>query len=754
MSANSLRITGSIKLLQAAKGDTDGTPKPSTFQLVAYTGRPMRLNGFYYPMVVDCATLRFNKSKTAVIADHETAMRIGHTTSQAIVAAGATTQVNGKTIKGPLVYAEGVVSSTMGVARGFVDDARNGFPFECSIGADSEDLQLVLEDQTVEVNGRTHQGPIYVARNAVIYELSVTVNGADSNTSARVAASRRKRPMPFAQFLASLNLEQDKLSKKQLVALKAHWRTTIKASTGPDPAAPPAAETEEPAEDVDTDVDDTTAEPAAAPAAPAEGGEITAHRMRLADEERRVDRIRGISVELPRDEITYRGRKFTAQQFKEHAIRTNMSVETYELELRRASYSAPERVPAFHIADRSIDEQAMAASIMRAQNVPMRATNPRNGVVYGMETMFSEDILERSEQPQYRIGNSIQALFDLQIRAAGDYFAGSDRKSKDFFNQTVKSYHKIRAAGVSGLSVANVLENVMNKSALASFQAVEAVWSFICGRRPLNDFKAHSTYRLNWDGSFKKVGADGELKHISMSDEKQTVQADTYGAVVRIDYQTFKNDDLGMITAQANALGALAAFRIEESVFVLLLGNSGSFFSAGNKNLLTGGTSALSITSLDSARVLFRNQTINGKPLMVSPRLLVVGTGLETTAGHLYIEERLDATGNTDATVFVRNPHKGLYRPYVSPYVNNTDIKDQDGNTITGQSGTKWWLLGDPNSPFGAAVVIGFVDGREVPFFDEAETEFTMPQGMQFRSYLHWGVAFGTKQAGVQSNGA
>jgi hypothetical protein len=384
----------------------------------------------------------------------------------------------------------------------------------------------------------------------------------------------------------------------------------------------------------------------------------------------------------------------------------------------------------------------------------MRATNPRNGIEYGLETMYKPEILERSHQPQYAIGNSIQALFDLQIKAAGDYYSGNDRKSKEFFNQTVKSWHKIRAAGVSGLSIANVLENVMNKSALAAFQAVESVWSFICGRRPLNDFKPHSTYRLNWDGSFKKVGADGELKHISMTDEKQTVQADTYGAIVRIDYQTFKNDDLGMVTAQAQALGSLANFRIEESVFVLLLANTGNFFHSNNNNLLTGAGSALSLTSLDSARVLFRNQTINGKPLMVSPRILLVGTLLETTAEHLYMEERLAATGDTDALVFVRNPHKGLYRPYVSPYINNTDIKDQDGGTISGQSDTHWWLFGDPNSPFGSALVIGFVDGREVPFFDEAETEFTMPQGMQFRSYLHWGVAFGTAQAGVQSDGA
>src|SRR5690606_31955119 len=119
-------------------------------------------------------------------------------------------------------------------------------------------------------------------------------------------------------------------------------------------------------------------------------------------------------------------------------------------------------------------------------------------------------------------------------------------------------------------------------------------------------------------------------------------------------------------------------------------------------------------------RNLFRAQTKNGLPIGISPDRLLVGTTLETTANNLYTQDKLSATGDTDALVFTRNQHVGLYRPAVSPYLNNTSITDQDGGSISGQSATRWYLFGNPASPQGAAVYMGFIDGRDEPFFDEA----------------------------------
>src|SRR5690606_11222815 len=86
------------------------------------------------------------------------------------------------------IEAEGVVSSSMGVAKGFVEDARAGFPFQTSLGAIIEEAEFVERGQRATVNGRSEKGPLLIARKTMVREISVTVLGADSGTRVSVAA--------------------------------------------------------------------------------------------------------------------------------------------------------------------------------------------------------------------------------------------------------------------------------------------------------------------------------------------------------------------------------------------------------------------------------------------------------------------------------------------------------------------------------------------------------------------------------------
>lgn len=65
--------------------EEENNQKPVTFFLAANTGRiPMDLEGFFHPVIIDLKGIRFQKTKTPVIMDHNTALRIGHTTDQVI----------------------------------------------------------------------------------------------------------------------------------------------------------------------------------------------------------------------------------------------------------------------------------------------------------------------------------------------------------------------------------------------------------------------------------------------------------------------------------------------------------------------------------------------------------------------------------------------------------------------------------------------------------------------------------------------
>ena len=86
------------------------------------------------------------------------------------------------------LVAAGVVSRDTAAAREIVVSARNGFPWQASIGAAVEEFEFVKENQKVIVNGREFAGPVNVVRKATLGEISFVDLGADGQTSASVAA--------------------------------------------------------------------------------------------------------------------------------------------------------------------------------------------------------------------------------------------------------------------------------------------------------------------------------------------------------------------------------------------------------------------------------------------------------------------------------------------------------------------------------------------------------------------------------------
>jgi hypothetical protein len=746
---------------QAAK-DEKGLPK---VKLQCYSGGKMRPRGYYDHVVVDLKGARFDKRVTPIIMDHDTSKRLGHTTRQAATSKG--------------IEAEGLISSTTDDANKYVADSKNGFPFQVSIGASIRKGYFLAEGKTATINDQEWEGPLIVASKTVIRELSVTVLGADSDTSARIAAQARKgvnMDPTFEEFVASFDVDLAAMDDKT----KAKWQTKYDEHLGllhaaaenedEDEDEPEPAPRRKPARrkavrrtvkagrgrnrnDIEADEDD-------------EDDNLDRIRARRAEEDERCDAIGEIAAQYGE---TFKGKKvkggkdgdgkeMSFSEIKATAIREGWSRGDFELFCVRAERPIVGNGGQvnIHTKDRNVQGRALECSLLRYYGVPNKVKNPKSEREYGLECWYKPEELEMSHERQYNVGGSIQACLDLQIRAAGRYFPGVNRGDSEFVECAVSAWNDIKASGFSTLNITNVLENTMHKQMLASYEGVESIWRFIARRRPLDDFRPHNFYRLDFQGGFKKVAVDGQLKHISMTDSKKSVQADTYGCMITIDRKTMKNDDMGGVMERASGIGTLGGLRIEESVFVLLLSNPGSFFSAGNGNLLTGGASALSITSLETAKLTYRNQVVDGKPVSNSPRILIVGTTLEQTANDLWAEDKVAVGyGNTDTgLVFVRNPHKGLYRPYVSPYLNNTGITDQDGTALSGQSGTQWYLGGDPNAPQGSAIVIGFVDGRDTPYFDQAETDFNVPGGMQFRSYLDWGNAMQWPEMMVKSAGA
>ncbi|MCC6679475.1 MAG: HK97 family phage prohead protease [Phycisphaeraceae bacterium] len=140
-----------------------------------YTGTPMRIAGWRYPVVVDLAGMSIPSQKRPIRFSHDPGSGVGHTDSIRIDS-------------GTLV-ATGLISRDTPIAREVVVSSKNGFPWQASIGSSVDEYEFIKEGQTVSVNGQTFKGPLNVVRKATLGEISFVDLGADGQTSVRVAAA-------------------------------------------------------------------------------------------------------------------------------------------------------------------------------------------------------------------------------------------------------------------------------------------------------------------------------------------------------------------------------------------------------------------------------------------------------------------------------------------------------------------------------------------------------------------------------------
>ncbi|MCA9202735.1 MAG: hypothetical protein KDA59_06810, partial [Planctomycetales bacterium] len=148
----------------APDGETESIPR---FTMVAYTGEPMRIEGWRYPVVVDLEGMSIPSQRRPVRFGHSMYAGVGHTERIAI--------------DGGKLIAEGIVSRDTQAAREVVSSGKRGFPWQASIGAQVSQADFVRSGKSATVNAKTFDGPLYVARRTSLGEISFVDLGADGN---------------------------------------------------------------------------------------------------------------------------------------------------------------------------------------------------------------------------------------------------------------------------------------------------------------------------------------------------------------------------------------------------------------------------------------------------------------------------------------------------------------------------------------------------------------------------------------------
>lgn len=723
---------------QASGLGADGKAVPPTFSMTAYTGGAMDLRGWKFPVVVDQAGFEDLSRSRPVLRDHDTTLVLGHTTNTAVQA-------------GSLV-ASGVVSGHGEHVTEIVNSSDRGFPWQASMGAKVLKNQFVPEGETAQANGRTWQGPVNIARRTSLGEISFVALGADDNTSARIAAEAAKVSVmkkKFAAWLRARGFKIAEMDEGSITAAKALYKIQAKADAD-DPADVDDDGKDEP-EKQDPPSVTATAVTNPAPGAPvvtppSAEDPVKQVRAAYATESKRVAAIRKAC----------RGQH---AEIEAKAIEEGWDETKAELEVLRAERPRPGTANgAFGInvgAGVEITTEILAASAAVSGGIAEK---------YAYEGMSDKAKEIAASKPLRR--QSIFGLCAIVASANGVHLPAA-RMNDDVIRAMLRIEQqqemRIQAAGDGGgfstVSLSSITENVLNKAMLQSYGTVDSIVEQFIYETSANDFKPIRRYRLTASGDMLPVGPDGELKSMSLQDEGYTNQLSTIGAILMLTRQLLINDDMGAIVQLPQIIGRRAAISRERAVISTLIGNANSFFSTGNKNIMTGAGSVLSIDSLATARKKFVEQKdVNGDPIMVMPSLLLVPPALETTADNLFqganlIVTALGTQAQTSSSTPAQgraiepnvNAHRGKYTPVVSPYLGAA-------SPLPGGSDTAWWLLGDPAGGF-SPIQIAYLRGQRTPIIERGEPDFNK-LGIGMRAYWDFGVAQLDFRSAVYSAGA
>ncbi len=345
-------LPGNISLVAlAAEGEGEAIPR---FTMTAYTGEAMRIEGWRFPVVVDLDGLSIPSQRRPVRFGHSMYAGVGHTERIAVEA-------------GRLI-AEGIVSRDTAAAREVVASGKRGFPWQASLGAQVAQAEFVRNGKNITVNGRTFDGPLYVARRTVLGEISFVDLGADTNTTATIAAQQQENDV------------MDQTNDTQV--------TQTDDTTTPGPTR-----------ETQADGNGTEANPSVG-GADEQVNPVGEMRAQAAAETKRIGAIRRICAG-----------KFP--DLEEKAIAEGWTEEKCELEKLRASRP---KAPAIHAVENAMGGQVLEAACMLT------------GKSAKVEELFDEKTLEAASK-RFRGGIGLQELL-LEAAWANGYTGRNFRDSR------------------------------------------------------------------------------------------------------------------------------------------------------------------------------------------------------------------------------------------------------------------------------------------------------------------------------------
>lgn len=676
----------------------DGEAKSPEFTMQAYGGGRLHLGNFPHPAVIAAEGVEVHGGADTIpiLRDHDGKRPVGH--GKPIVASDS-------------LQVEGTISQTSDDAKQIIEASRNGYPWQASIGGRmTEKPTFVKAGKTVTVNGRRQSGPVYVVNAFMWTETSVVSVGADADratTSIAATSDPKGLDMDFQEWLEAQGFEDVNDAQRQ----------TLRAAYDAEHRSDDAIELEK------------------LKASDALDG-MRREAIKVSKEMKKISRIAAQYGDRCDDALI--------DSLEAKALTGDISAETFELELLKASRPLPNgsgTAPSYAGADCNAITAALCNSIGMDEESVADSLKAEVGVKAADKAMNDAATLR---------GFNVHKLIHTVLHAHGRSVSPGQGIDDSVLASALECGSNIRAsAGFSTVSLPGILSRVANKAMLQSYNSGAGVAREFCAETDTTDFKQFDRYRMTEAGDFEEIGATGEIKNSTLTEETLSNQVKTYGRMFGITRQMLINDDLGAMLAIPSLLGKMAARTLEKSVISLLANASTGaastnfFFSTSTAkkkaNYAAGADTALDIDALGTAYKLFLDQVDSqGNPIMVEPSLLLVTNKNAVNARKLFNDAAYRFT-NTDTKETIENQWQGMFRPLVSPFLSQLGTTEDE-----------YYLLPAPTDT--AVINIAYLRGQRAPVISQSDVDFQQ-LGVQMRGVFDFGVALWDQRLAVKMAG-
>lgn len=728
--------------IESITAAADGQQDPNrnrTITMAAYTGGLLNLPNYPHPVIVDLQGMSWPTDKIPLKVRHgkDVMATIGQTSTL--------------TNDGRQLSVAGFIAPVTDDARHLVGMSDRGFQWQASIEAKLRaPTQFVQPGQTVTVNGQTFTGPVFVAPRTLLTGIGIVEIGADSHTSAVVAASLADSAlgpqggsnMNFEQWCQANGLDPSTMDAAQMALAKALYSgSTAEGATPMEASAIQAA-----LGAVRAGQQAAGAAAGAQVAAAGAGANPDPNRNQVACS---LELLASLCGNHPTIEASAIEGNWTEQQVRRAVRVADLRVQRPEGRLPPVSFTN---------AERQLDATVIEASLLLASGLnteqvghAFTALDPQ------IPQARREQVINCALARDNRI-TSFSGVFRRLLHSRGRHAPDSRH---ELFNEVIyASQHgdlDIEAAGGETMvNLPGIFGNVMNKRLLAAYEELPSVIPEFCRETDADDFKTQYTYRLaGIGGEMYELGSTGELKTVSFTEESYTNRLKTRGFMLTLPRELIINDDLRAMDQITNLIGRNARRTRERIGFRTLLRAWSTLFTTGHGNYLSSATYALNANG-DAVRAAItkftKQKDASGDPIMIAPDRILTGTTLAPLADDLYTKDSIQIAGTTDKTVFVENRVKSKLRPISSPFMDpGNGIYATDDSTDVG-SDTKWIALCDPRLL--ALVEFVYLSGKRSPTVETRADASFNTLGMSWRCF--WDINASTQdyRAGVGADGA